>query len=513
MQRWKTSLTIWSVVGVTALYIALFLLASYPLMVIDHPPLQDYANHLARMYVLQNDDNIFLNRYYQVEWRLIPNLLMDLIIPILNKVLTLQYAGKAYIILVFFLLTSGAVFLHWILYKKLSLIPLFSFLFIYNMALQKGFLNFLGGCGLAVWALAIWLWLRDKNPVLKVLVGTIMSGFLYIAHLHAFGVYAILVVVYEIASFDHNLQGVWKDKLVDTLVTLLQFIPWVLLLLSITIPNSGSDGYWAYGNYYRIFRKVQIGWIIFPSYQPVLDWFSTVLLVVGAALAFSKRWLRPHPRIAWGLIVLIMLALALPEVILGGANGDWRLLIPVAFIASGAVRPDDAQSSASGVTAIAAGILIFMVFLRIAFVASQWKITDQLYGDFVKIVHFCETGSRLFTAAADTIYASGSQSQSRFTIMHLPTLGVIERQLFVPTLAAYPMQQPISYKPNMLSVKRQAGFNIFFYNLNVKLPCEFILREFDYLLLINDEETSDNQACGLQRVSKSGVLTLYRKNQ
>lgn len=500
----------WRVVGITTLYIILFLLAAYPLVIVNHPPLQDYANHLARMYVLQNNDNIFLNRYYQVEWHLIPNLLMDLIIPTLNKVLTLQYAGKAYILLVFFLLTSGSVFLHWVLYRKLSLIPLFSFLLIYNMALQKGFLSFLGGCGLAIWALAIWLWLRDRNPVLRVLIGTLMSGLLYIAHLHVFGVYAIVVVVYEIASIDWRARRAWKDKLADTVLALLQFTPWVLLFLFIVVPSSGGDGYWSYGNYDRILRKVQIGWVISPSYQPVLDWFGSVLLVAGIALAFGRRWLRLHPKIAWGLLVLIALVFALPGAMLGGANGDWRLLIPVVFITSGAVRLDDARSKSPGETMIAIGILLFMVLLRITFVGSQWKIADKFYSDFVKVVQVCETGSRLFTAANDIIYASPDQAQSRFTIMHLPTFGVIERQLFVPTLAAYPMQQPISYRPNMRSVRQQAGYNIFFYRSDTKLPCEFVQHEFDYLLLIDEEDSSDSKACGLQRVSKSGVLTLYK---
>lgn len=500
----------WRVVGISVLYITLFLLIAYPVLIVDSPPLQDYANHLARTYILQNSDNIIFNHYYQVEWHLIPNLLMDLTIPVLSTALTLEYTGKVYILFVYFFITSGPIFLYWILYRKLSLIPLFSFIFIYNMALQKGFLNFLGGCGLMIWALAIWLWLRDRNPVLRVLIGTLMSGFLYIAHLHVFAIYAIVVVAYEVSSIDWHLQGLWKDKLENTILALIQFIPWTLLFLLIVVPSSGGDGSWDYGNYYRILRKVQIGWILFPSYQPALDWFGSVLLVVGTALALGRRWLFLHTKIAWGLMVLIALILALPGAMLGGANGDWRLFIPVAFIASGALQFNNSQNKVYEATMIAIGILLFMVFLRIAFVASQWKIANKLHSDFVKVVQACETGSRLFTAANDIIYASPDQAQSRFTIMHLPAFGVIERQLFIPTLFAYPMQQPISYHPNMWSVRQQAGYNIFFYRSDIELPCEFVQHEFDYLLLIDEEDSSDSKACGLQRVSKSGVLTLYK---
>src|SRR5215217_2888981 len=46
------------------------------------PPLEDYPNHLARIFALSNlPGNLLLEDFYEVEWAPIPNLIMDLVTP------------------------------------------------------------------------------------------------------------------------------------------------------------------------------------------------------------------------------------------------------------------------------------------------------------------------------------------------------------------------------------------------------------------------------------------------
>lgn len=62
----------------------LLLVVSIPIWTNPVPPLSDYVNHLARMHViaaLGHDAN--LSRFYEVDWAPIPNLMMDLIVPVL----------------------------------------------------------------------------------------------------------------------------------------------------------------------------------------------------------------------------------------------------------------------------------------------------------------------------------------------------------------------------------------------------------------------------------------------
>ena len=57
---------------IAVLAFVLLLLASLPIWTHPVPPLSDYANHLARMYVIANlGENANLAGYYEVHWQII----------------------------------------------------------------------------------------------------------------------------------------------------------------------------------------------------------------------------------------------------------------------------------------------------------------------------------------------------------------------------------------------------------------------------------------------------------
>src|SRR5579862_10047729 len=62
-----------------------------PLLWASVPPLVDYPNHLARMWILvQNGALPELARNYVVAWRVLPDLAMDLIVPALARIMPLE---------------------------------------------------------------------------------------------------------------------------------------------------------------------------------------------------------------------------------------------------------------------------------------------------------------------------------------------------------------------------------------------------------------------------------------
>src|SRR5512137_1861145 len=64
----------WSLFG------ALMALAALPVLRAEVPPLFDYPNHLARMYLLLHlPDSEPLRRFYEQHWAPVPNLAMDAI--------------------------------------------------------------------------------------------------------------------------------------------------------------------------------------------------------------------------------------------------------------------------------------------------------------------------------------------------------------------------------------------------------------------------------------------------
>src|SRR5579885_2635538 len=90
------------------IFSALFVLSALPVALSDLLPLVDYPNHLARMYILAHlPTSPTLQAFYAVEWRPIPDLAMDSIVPTLSRVVPLIWAGKLFVLLTFLLLTGG----------------------------------------------------------------------------------------------------------------------------------------------------------------------------------------------------------------------------------------------------------------------------------------------------------------------------------------------------------------------------------------------------------------------
>jgi hypothetical protein len=106
---------------IAVLFITLAAIASVPILLYPWPPLSDYINHLARMHVIAtigSDRDLAL--FYQVDWQVIPNLMMDLIVPILQRVMNVYLAGQVYTIMTFVLILSGTLALNRQLYRHWS---------------------------------------------------------------------------------------------------------------------------------------------------------------------------------------------------------------------------------------------------------------------------------------------------------------------------------------------------------------------------------------------------------
>src|SRR5437667_8554931 len=97
-------------VTVRSMFVVLVLvcLTLSPLLWAAVPPLVDYPNHLARMWILaQNGTVPELAQNYVVAWRLLPNLAMDLIVPALAQIMPLEIAGRLFIALTMLSLVAG----------------------------------------------------------------------------------------------------------------------------------------------------------------------------------------------------------------------------------------------------------------------------------------------------------------------------------------------------------------------------------------------------------------------
>src|ERR1700688_3465258 len=92
------------------LYVVLSAAMLSPLLWASVPPLVDYPNHLARMWILVHRTDIpELARNYVVHWRILPDMAMDLVVPTLSLAMPVELAGRVFIALTMLGLIGGTV--------------------------------------------------------------------------------------------------------------------------------------------------------------------------------------------------------------------------------------------------------------------------------------------------------------------------------------------------------------------------------------------------------------------
>jgi len=193
---------------IAALFAILVAIASIPVLLYPWPPLGDYINHLARMHVIatvRSDPD--LARFYQVDWQVIPNLMMDLIVPVLQRVMNVYLAGQTYTIMCFVVILSGTMALNRQLYGRWSVLPLIAFPLLYNSVFLVGTMNYLFGIGLSLWALAAWAALRERAMPLRLAISTLFVLALFFCHLFSVGVYAL-----DCNEVDPSDQGLYSAQ-------------------------------------------------------------------------------------------------------------------------------------------------------------------------------------------------------------------------------------------------------------------------------------------------------------
>ena len=110
---------------VGVLFLLLILVASIPIWTHPLPPMADYVNHIARMHVIASGAaDQKLSQYYQIDWQIVPNLMMDLIIPVLAKGMSVYLAGQIFTVLMFLIIVSGMLAFNRALFGRWSVLPL-----------------------------------------------------------------------------------------------------------------------------------------------------------------------------------------------------------------------------------------------------------------------------------------------------------------------------------------------------------------------------------------------------
>jgi hypothetical protein len=418
--------------GKIALLFALLLaIAAIPILLNPLPPISDYVNHLARMHVIAtvNSDE-YLHRYYEIDWQVIPNLMMDLIVPLLMRVMNVYLAGQFYTLMSFALILAGTLALHRQLFGHWSALPLIASLLLFNDVFLVGTMNYVFGIGLMLWALTTWVALRERAAALRLSVSALFVVGLFFCHLFALGVYGLGLLAFEGHRLGLACRRAWREhkpaqgtlsaQVFDFVVTGLPFVPVAGLLML-----SPTSGLWDF--YWRIQGKLDGLIFVVRVYSGAVAILLAAVVLAAALFAQRRRLLVFN---AFGLTLFAVGAvfyMALPRVMFETYMVDMRLPISLAFILIACL---DVDFRAPAVRRVFAAGVVALLGVRVGEVEYKWAQLSPPTESFLQSVELLKRGAKVLVAYGSP--KDGGQLRD-YGLVHADCIAMIERSALVTT--------------------------------------------------------------------------------
>lgn len=420
--------------AILVLFVLLFALAAIPILTHPVPPLSDYANHLARMHVIgQGARDPDLSRFYALEWAVIPNLMMDLVVPLIDRFTSVYAAGEVYTLGCFLLIAFGTLALNRALFGLWSATPLLAFPLLYNGIFLIGVMNYIFGIGLALLALAAWVSLRERPWRYAVSLAFVVG--LFFCHLVALGVYGIGLLAFEIARLWEGRGTPLLPRLLSLCAAGLPFLA-ALVLLGFS-PTLGLAG----ENYWAPQGKVTGVEFIINVYYDVVAFALTAAVAIAGVWALRHGLMRTAPMLIPLLIVGGLVYLAMPRTAFATYMADQRLPTALAFMVVAAVRVDLRSRLVRRAFAV---FLVLVLAVRVVEVQAMWdRLTAWTHG-FMASIEKIDRGSRVLVAYADP---RGGGAPMDLGLVHAACLAMIEKSALVTTAFTVPGKQILRARP------------------------------------------------------------------
>jgi hypothetical protein len=422
---------------VAVLFAALTLLISIPIWTHPLPPLSDYVNHLARMDVIATlSKNPQLAHFYEINWQVVPNLTMDLIVPLLARIMSVYLAGQVFIVGMFVLIISGVLALNRALIGRWSVFPLMAMPLLYNYVFLVGLMNYIFGIGVALWALAGWVALRDRPWPARFALSTACALALFFCHLSALGIYGVGILSFEILRLWQQRAEPWLGRIVDFVLSGLPFLAAAPLLAISPTMQLATSSHWEQQG------KIDGLMYVFSDYSDIAAFLLITILVGSIVWAIRHRVLRFHPLTYVLLVIGGSVYMALPRLLFDTYMADQRVPIGIAFMLFAC---GDLELRRRIVRRAFMVVLLVMISVRLIEIDVNWAQLSDSTSEFRSSVRRIKPGSKVFVAYADR--SSFGDDVRDLGLVHAACLATIERSALVTTLFTVEGKQVLHTRP------------------------------------------------------------------
>jgi hypothetical protein len=425
-----------SVAQIMVLFVALILLISIPIWTHPLPPLSDYVNHLARMQVIAElSNNHPIAKFYELNWQVIPNLAMDIIVPPLARIVNVYLAGQIYLVLTFVVIISGVLMLNWALVGRFSVLPLLAIPLLYNYVFLVGLMNYIFGIGVAIWALAGWIAVRERMWPIRFALSSLFIVVLFFCHLSALGIYAIGLLSVELLRLWERRPEPWPHRIAEFCFSGVPFLIVAPLLYASPTMQLVVATSWE--------QRGKLDGLIYvvANYSDIAAFALIAILAACAVWAIRHRVLTFHPLALVLLIVGGVIYFALPRVMFDTYMTDQRVPLGLAFIVFACGNLDARRRL------VRRGFMIVLLVLiagRLLEVDYNWSQLSDSTSEFRSSVRRIAPGSKVFVAYAN---ASSGDDVRDLGLVHAACIATIERAALVTTLFSVEGKQIIHVRP------------------------------------------------------------------
>ena len=410
-----------------------------PVLLTPIPAMVDYVNHLARMYILSQNGSADANPYYEVAWALYPNLAMDLLIPQMARLVSVENATRLFLLLSQILIIGGALALERVVKGRMHLAGFAALMFLYCLPFSWGFVNFEFGLGVALLGISGYLMAAERAWPIRFIVNAVFVTALFAAHFFALGVYGATLGLYELwRAYDRKTP---YSAVVLRLVLLAIPVSALLELMRLTAGSIGSEG----SNWFFQFKPV---WLfrIMNGYNLSVSAASSLVLFGLLYFAVKRRVLKLEPAGIWIAIGFAFLYLAIPSQLFGTSFSDLRMIPAAALILPAFCTlslPNRRWAMAT--LAVVTGITL----ANLAVTYLEWLPYRADYAAIIASFQKIERGSKILVGGSGQEGDPPFNDLTRYPMFYAPTLAVHYADAFVPNLFTAVGKQPVQALPSI----------------------------------------------------------------
>jgi hypothetical protein len=514
----------WLRAALLVAYVALVV----PVLIVDVPPLVDYTNHNARLWLIAGGIDLgHLRDYYAIDWsRASVNIGIDLIAAGLGPLIGKTLVGPLCLILSIILPAAGALALHRRVFGAAHWWQLTFVLPAFGKTVLAGYMNFHIGVGLALLAASLDERLSRLGPVPAFIGRVLLTALVLIFHPFAAMGYGGLLLALAIGRDLTpllSLRGVVARIGPGALAVSAAVVPVLAVMLLSPHPPVGSHTVVKWASF-SLLSSLGDLLVAFHAYSTAFDGLVVLILGGVVTLAVILRRLSIHTGLFLAGVAFALITLVMPTRIGDGYDLEFRPPVLATYILLAAVRPDFALSRRWA--GVLASLFFVLAVARTAVVGAAWVSVQPDVRAVRRALALSPQGVSLLTLSRDVPRDQrGKEPFGRYfadiqSYYGYPPLAVIQRHDFVPNIWAIAGQQPLRVRDAWLPMFAPEGDRpphiADLYAPTQDEGRQYLTRwrRFDYIVLLHADAPpapGDRFAAGdVDLVSDQGFAALYR---